>query len=182
VKILIRPIRWIEDWGVLVAAVAVAGVMVLGVAEILGRSLFNSPIHGHIDLVAEMMPLIVFLGISTSLRSDSHVRMTLVLDTLTGRWRSVMEALGCALGGFIALVLAAGAFQNFQRALRFDDVTPDLHILTWPAKLLVAVCLAVLGLRFFIFTYGYLRRAAGHEMPADGDFIPETNTDHLASE
>lgn len=178
-KLILRIFRRLEDAGALIAALCVFAVMALGLAEIVGRTVFNRPIHGHVDLITQAMPLIVFLGISSGLRSDSHVRMTLVLDALSRAARLLVEALVCIAGGFISIVLAIGAFQNFQRALKFNDTTPDIHILTWPIKLVVAFCLLLLGLRFLIYAFGYFRQWSGVKVEPDGDLIPELNANHV---
>lgn len=181
-RFALRTLRRIEDAGSVCAAVAVFAVMALGVAEIVARGVFNAPIAGHVDIVVILMPFIVFLGISRCLRGDGHIRMTLVIAMLPGRLRALLESLGCALGAFTSAALAYGAYQNFERAWAFNDNTPDLKLLTWPVKLAVAVCLALLAIRFLVFAVGHARQLLGYTPGTASDLLPECSESFVAGD
>jgi TRAP-type C4-dicarboxylate transport system permease small subunit len=52
----------VEDLANLVAACAIIMLMVLGVLQIVLRTIFNAPISGYIDLVELSMASMAFLG------------------------------------------------------------------------------------------------------------------------
>ncbi len=178
IKLILSAIRKIEDLGTFIAAIVVFLVMALGIVEIVGRSFFASPIHGQTDMVIVMMPLIVFLGISQCLRKDSHIQMSLLIDMLSERAKAMFQSIGCLVSAVASFCLAFGAYQNFERALAYNDNTADLKITTWPFKLIVAGSLCLLGVRFAIFAYGHFRQFRAIPTKADGDLLPEIN-DHL---
>ena len=157
-----------------VGSLAVVLVMGIGMAEILGRGIFNAPIRGQIDMIETLMPLIALLALGFNLRDGSHIRMSLLIDKLPERLRYGIEAAGQALGALIGAVLAIGAAEFGARAMRFSDSTPDLRLPTWPVKFLVAFCLALFALRCAIYAVSYLRACFG----ADFGILPLPATAH----
>ena len=77
-----------------IGALAVVLVMGIGVAEILGRGIFNAPIRGQIDVIESMMPLVALLALGYNLRDGSHICMSLLIDRLPDRLRFTIEAAG----------------------------------------------------------------------------------------
>ena len=144
-----------------IGALAVVLVMGIGVAEILGRGIFNAPIRGQIDVIESLMPLVALLALGYNLRDGSHIRMSLLIDRLPDRLRFAIEAAGLTLGAIIGTILAIGAAEFGARALRFSDSTPDLRLPTWPVKYIVAFCLALFALRCALYAVSYLRACFG---------------------
>lgn len=144
-----------------IGALALLLVMGIGVAEILGRSLFGTPIRGQIDIIISLMPLVALVALSLNLRHDGHIRMALLLDNLPLRVRHAIESVGMLLSGFIGGALTIGAVEFGQRAYRFSDSTPDLRLPTWPIKYLVAICLGLFATRCLLFAVGHARVAFG---------------------
>ena len=144
----------------LLAGLLIFALMLLGVAQIVLRTVFRSPIFGYIDIVEVSMVGFAVLAIAFVQRVGGHVRMELVVARFRGRALWIAEAVGTALAMFIVAVLIPYSYRHFERAFDFGDSTIDIEIVTWPAKLVVPVALAVLLARLALQMAGYLRLAA----------------------
>jgi TRAP-type mannitol/chloroaromatic compound transport system permease small subunit len=140
----------LESWLNLVAAIVILGLMLLGVAHILSRKLFNWPIPSYIDVIELVMVLFAFPGLAYAQRLGAHIRMEIVVGRIRGRTLFAAEIFGTLLAVAIVAVLAWFAFEHFARAWVVGDSTMDGDIPLWPAKLVVPLALAVLLARFLI--------------------------------
>ena len=150
---------WVENRLNLLAGILVFALMLLGVAQIVLRTVFRSPIFGYIDIVEVAMVGFAVLAISFVQRVGGHVRMELVVGRFKGRALWIAEAVGTALAIFIVAVLIPYSYRHFERAFDFGDSTIDIEIVTWPAKLVVPIALAILLVRLVLQMAGYLRLA-----------------------
>lgn len=147
----------IEDAANLLAAIAIMALMLLGVLQILLRTMFNSPINGYIDLVELSMASMAFLGAAYTQRMGSHIRMELLMGRLSGRALWAAEAFGAALAMFIIGVLIYYSYGHFLRAYTLGDTTIDAEYVTWPSKLLVPIAFSIWWCRLVIQFFGAVR-------------------------
>ena len=152
-----RWLGWVETRLNLVAGLLIFALMLLGVAQIVLRTVFRAPIFGYIDMVEVSMVGFAVLAVSFVQRVGGHVRMELLVGRLRGRTLWATEAAGSALALFIVAVLIPYSYRHFARAFEFGDSTIDIEIVTWPAKLVVPVALAVLAGRLGVQLAGYVR-------------------------
>ena len=157
-----RADRWLgaaENGLNFCAGLLIFALMLFGVAQILLRLLWRSPILGYIDLVELSMVGFAVLSIAFVQRVGGHVRMELLISRLHGRPLWLMEAFGALLAAFIVAVLIPYSYDHFQRAFQFGDSTIDLELATWPAKLAVPIALSALLLRLLVQFAAYWRLA-----------------------
>ena len=152
-----RVLGLLENGLNLCAGILIFALMLLGVAQIVLRTVFNAPIFGYIDVVEVSMVGFAVLSIAFVQRVGAHVRMEIVVARLRGRGLWLTELLGTALAAFIVGVLIPYAWRHFERAFDFGDSTIDIELATWPAKLVVPVALSVLLLRLLLQLAGYWR-------------------------
>ena len=135
-----------EDGLNLIAALAVFFLMFVGVAQIVGRTIFDFAIYGYIDWIEQASSLFAFLGIAYAQRLGSHIGMDLTMGWRPAiRWK--IELFGVVVAIAIITVLIYASFTNFLRAYSIGDSTMDIRLPTWPAKLMVPLALSVLWLR-----------------------------------
>lgn len=147
----------IEDFANLLAAFAIMALMMLGVMQIVLRTVFNNPIDGYIDLVELSMASMAFLGAAYTQRIGSHIRMELLIGKLNARALWAVEALGAALAMFIIGVLIYYSYGHFLRAYTLGDTTIDAEYVTWPSKLLVPVAFSIWWIRLALQFVGAVR-------------------------
>ena len=152
-----RLLGLIENGLNLCAGGLIFALMLLGVAQIVLRTVFESPIFGYIDIVEVSMVGFAILSIAFVQRTGAHVRMEILVARLRGRWLWLTEMAGTAVAAFIVGVLIPYAWRHFERAFEFGDSTIDIELATWPAKLVVPVALSVLLVRLLVQLAGYWR-------------------------
>lgn len=135
------------------------GLMLMGMLQIVLRTVFRDPIYGYIDIVEVGMIAFAMLSISYVMREGGHVRMELLVARLKGRALWTAEVIGVAIAFTITAILIPYSWTYFHRAWSFGDSTIDIELPTWPAKLVVPVMLCVLLVRLTIQLLGYLRLA-----------------------
>lgn len=147
----------VEDSLNMIAGLAIFLLMVLGTAQIVFRSVLNSPIPGYIDLVELSMASMAFLGAAYCQRLGAHVRMELLVRNLRGRQLWAFEVLSTLAGMFIIGVLIWYGWDHFMRSYELGDSTIDAEYPVWPSKLLVPVAFSFWFVRLFIQLIGSLR-------------------------
>ncbi len=147
----------IESAMTLLAGLCVLAIMLLAVANILGRKFFNMPVPGFIDWIVQAVPVVAFLGIAYCQRLGSHIRMDIVVRALHGRFLWAFELASIVLMGALTLILTIGSWTHAERALKLGDSTIDINLPTWPVKLLVPIMFTLLLLRLLLQTWGYWR-------------------------
>ena len=152
-----RAMHAFERFTALISGLGIFGLMLIGVAQIFGRKLFNLPIFGYIDIVEIAMSALVFLGLAYTERLGGHIRMELIVSHLKGRWLWMFELLGVVLGLAIVGVLVAYSWEHAMRAYHSGDSSIDAQYLLWPSKMIVSVSLALLFLRLLVSLWGYVR-------------------------
>ena len=141
----------------LIAAISIFTLMLLGMVQVLGRTVFNMPVAGYIDLVELSMALFAFLGIAYCQRAGGHIRMDLFVKMAKGRVHWSMEIFATLVALFIIAVLIWYGFNHFLRAYQIGDSTIDAELPVWPSKLVVPVAFSLLWLRLLLQLVGFVR-------------------------
>jgi TRAP-type C4-dicarboxylate transport system permease small subunit len=152
-----RLVHRIEKFTALMSGLGIFLLMLIGVAHVLGRKFFGTPIFGYIDIVEIMMSFMVFLALSYTERLGGHIRMELFVGMLKGRWLALFELVGVVLGLGIVGVLFVYSWDHAMRALYLGDSSIDAQLPLWPSKLFVPVALGLLLLRLLVSLWAYLR-------------------------
>lgn len=139
----------------LAGGIIILGVMLLSVANILGRKFFNIPVPGFIDWMVQAVPVIAFLGIAYCQRLGTHIRMDLVVSSLRGRAMWLFELLSVIFMAALVMVLIYGSWNHAQRAFNLGDSTIDIDLPTWPVKMLVPLMLVMLLARLILQIWAY---------------------------
>ncbi len=161
-----RQIFRVESTLNLMAGLVVFTLMILAVAQIIGRKVFNLPIPGFIDWVEQFMVVFAFLGVAYCQRLGGHIRMDILIGRVRGRPLWLAEIVGVLLMMLAVGALVYGSYLHFERALNIGDSTIDIALPTWPAKLMVPVALGLLWLRLLVQLIGYGRALInGEEIP-----------------
>lgn len=127
-------------------------LMVVGVLEVVSRSLFNRPIPGQINFIELSLVAIAFLGLSHCQRNDGHIRMTLLTGRLSGRTRHLVSIAMLIVGlATLSLLVWSTFTSSFLPAWSIGDVTTGaVRFPVWPTKLLVPAMLALVCLRILV--------------------------------
>ena len=178
-----RQLYRFESAFALAGGLAVFALMLLAVTSVGGRNFLNHPIPGYVDWIEQAMPLIAFVGIAYCQRLGGHIRMDMVIGRLEGRALWAAEFIGTAMILGLILLMVWGSWAHFERSFDWNapfwsrDSSLDIRLPLWPAKLLVPLAFAVLGLRLCIQLWGYGRvLLTGSERPVAVPLIEHAST------
>lgn len=147
----------------LLSGIAVFILMMLAVVSVSGRHLNNQPLPGYVDWIEQAMPLIAFMGISFTQREGGHIRMDMLVGSLSGRTLWLVEFITTLAMLLLMLLIVWGSYAHFARSFDFAaplwsrDSSMDIALPLWPAKLLAPIAFAILCLRLLLQLWGYAR-------------------------
>ena len=114
---LFETVDNISKWGAILAALMVAAIAVLILAEISARSLFNYSLSFAWEYSAYCMAMAIFCGAAYTLRTGGHIRVSLLSSSLSPKlaWGVDLLAtiLGCGIAAFLAQALVRLAWRSF---------------------------------------------------------------------
>jgi TRAP-type transport system small permease protein len=116
----------------LFACVVLFAMMALTFVDVLGRYLFNQPLPGAYELVAFMMPLMIFAALPIVCYRESHVTVDLMEGVMPPSWRRAQDAAVSLLGAAVVGVLAWRLFLQAVDNGRNDEVSTE-HL--WPLSI-----------------------------------------------
>ncbi len=177
-----RMMQPLENGINMLAAFAIFALMLLGSAQIILRSVFNSPIAGYIDLVELSMASMAFLGAAYCQRLGAHIRMEILIGRFRGRGLWAFEIFGTLVALFIIAVLIWYGWGHFLRAYQLGDSTIDAEYPVWPSKLLVPIAFAVWWVRLFIQLCGSVRLFINPDAAPVGVVVIQTAAEHAREE
>ena len=154
-----RLLHAVERTTAIASGLFIFGLMLVGVVQIVGRTVFNAPIFGYIDAIEMSIAVFAFLAIAYCERMNGHVRMELFVGKLRGRPLWIAEAAGQVVGLFVIAVLIWYGWDHAMRAYEYGDSTIDAQIPWWPSKLLIPFAFALLFVRLLVNLVGYIRLA-----------------------
>ena len=141
----------------LVGGLVIFVIVLMAVANILGRKFIDLPVDGYIDWTETAMPFFAFFGLAYCQRLGGHIRMDIFVGALKRRALWFFEVLSTLLMLIISVLLVMGSYDHFMRSWKNGDCTFDICVPTWPAKLVVPVMLSVLSVRLLLNLWGYIR-------------------------
>lgn len=141
-------LAWVDRASALLGAVAALGMaamFLLMIAEIFARGVLESSLGFTWELSGYLMGIVVFLGAAHALRAGSHVRIMILLETVprgVAKWVDVLATAGGAL--IVAYILKALHLLAWTSYVRGTvSSTPERIPLFIPQSLL---CLGALML------------------------------------
>lgn len=130
----------------IVATVFVMAIMVLTVSDVLLRFFVNRPIPGSVELCQYFIVVGGFLGLAWCAMKGGHVKVDMVVDLLSPRFKSVADF----INGIIALSvvpLAAWQLIAHARVVQLERITSDnLEIPAYPFYAMAGLGFGLLAL------------------------------------
>lgn len=163
-----RSIGFLVRAAMVVSCLCVAVIIALGVADIVGRTLFNAPVMGTVEITEALLATTIFLALAYALEQQQHIVVDVVTQSLGRRMKLALHFL--ALLAMLAVVVLL-AWQNIlsaDRAWQAKEVAAGyIPVPIWLAKLLAAagLCITVLeALRQLAWLVRYWDLAAGRRL------------------
>ena len=129
---VLRAIDWLrsfDTWMHWVAGAALLILLALTIADIAGRTLFNNPVPGTVEVTALILVVIVFLALAHSEDLGDHITIDLIYVRVGPRVQAAMDLFAQVLS---LIVIGLMAFQIYHFALRQRDGGFESPVLEWP--------------------------------------------------
>lgn len=152
-----RTVQHVEFTTAIIGGFVIFGMMLLGVAEIFLRKVFNSPLYGQLDLIEMTMVSYATLTVSYCYRKAGHVRVDILAGRFTGRTHWLAEFMAILVTLLLMLVLIPGAWHYFQNAYLIGDSTINTGWPTWPSKLACVVGFVIFLVRLLLDLWAHAR-------------------------
>ena len=143
-----KVLNALYDGAAYVAALFMVGLLIMVLLSVLGRQ-FNFYVAGTDAYAGYLMAASGFLALAHTLKRGEHIRVTLVLAALSGRWKKGMEVwalgFGTALSGLFAFYSCRLAWQSrlFNDVSTGSDATP-----LWIPQIGMALGTVILAVAF----------------------------------
>ncbi len=109
------------------AAVALAGMMLLTVADVGLRALVNLPIRGILELIELLLAATFFLALPASFLRQEHIVVD-IIDRAAGPRVGLLKRVAGMTAVVIVAVMSWQGWKAAQDTLLFGDVTSDLEL------------------------------------------------------
>ena len=135
-----------------IAALFLAGMVLLTVADVLLRTFFNYPIRGMLELIELGLACTIFIALPAVFLRDEH----LVVDVIDHLTRPavvrLLHLLGAVTSLVVLVVMAWNMLDDARNTYEFGDVTSDLSIrkLWYWVPVLFGVVASAAACLFFI--------------------------------
>ena len=132
-----------------VSAAFVLLLMVLVVADITGRYVFNSPVPMAYEVGSFMLVFIVFLALASTQRAGAHIRVEFLTLRLPPRARACLDILAYGLGLLVYVTILWRGFGWAWTSWQVGDYVAGLiNIPRYPSQFVVPLGAAILCLQF----------------------------------
>jgi TRAP-type C4-dicarboxylate transport system permease small subunit len=138
----------VYDAAAALAALFMVALLVMVLLSVLGRQLhFN--LSGVDAYAGYMMAGSGFLALAHTLKKGEHIRVTLILSALHGRWRRGLEIWALAMASLLALLFAFYSGKLAWQSYTFHDIsTANDATPLWLPQLTMALGTIVLAIAF----------------------------------
>lgn len=152
-----------------IGALWTAALMLLICADVAMRWLYNAPLPRVPEFVGHSIAAIVFLQISSAVRSRRLTRADVVIEFLMIRYPfsgAIFNALFHLAGAGVLALLAYGLIPDTLDAYQTGEYfgqQGEIVIYVWPFRAVMAVCAVLAALEFLVQAVDYSRKAVVDE-------------------
>jgi TRAP-type mannitol/chloroaromatic compound transport system permease small subunit len=140
-------------------------LMLLIVADVIGRSFLSKPIVGVAEVAGQSVVAIVFLQLAAAIRQRRMTRADFLIDPLVRNRPSVgrlLEAAFSFVGAIVIAILAYAMWPELHDSLRgtqFFGVPGVFTIPTWPFRLIIFTGAVLAAIAYVAMAFDELRLA-----------------------
>ena len=138
-------------------------------ADIIGRGVFNSPVQGVREVVANSIVIIVFLQAGYAIRSRSMLSADFVINVFPPWARRAALALGYLLGVVFFVLIIWGGWRLAIDSWVGGEFEGEgaLRVPAWPTRFLILVGSALAIVNYLVMAYLDVVRPGDAEGAAD---------------
>lgn len=135
------------------SAASLAALMMVGLLAMVLLSIVSRQLHFHVPgtdaYAGYLMAAAGFLALAHTLKRGEHIRVTLVINALRGRWRRALELWALAAANLLALLFAFYACRLAWQSHQFHDISTGTDATPlWIPQLAMAAGTVILAIAF----------------------------------
>lgn len=125
-----------------VAAALLLFVAILITFDVVMRFIFNKPVVGIAEIVANGIVIIAFLQLSYAVHIGGMLRSELLVNRLGPRGRAGLEAMVSLLGALLFGLIAWASWAPMMRAISTMEFEghASFQVPVWPVKVIIVSC------------------------------------------
>ena len=128
--------------------------------DVLGRGLFNAPLPGTAEIIANSIVAIAFLQLSHSIRLGGMLRAEIIEPYLPKPLARLLQSFGCVLGVVLFAAVAWSAWEPMLEAWRIGEFAGNegsLKLPTYPVRTLLVVMCVLAAVNYLVMACLVLR-------------------------
>ena len=135
----------------LVSAGMIWFMMLMIVADIILRAIFNMPLPSTVEISESAMVFIAFLAFGYTEATGGHIRVDILASRLSERAASWLNIVGCLVGMFFFSLILWDTGQHAIESWHVREfMTGVLPLPVYPAKFMVPLGCALLIVQFLV--------------------------------
>jgi len=143
-----KALNALYDGAAAVAALFLLGLLIMVLLSITGRQ-FNFYIPGTDAYAGYLMAASGFLALAHTLKRGEHIRVTLILSALSGRWKKGMEVWALAFASVLSTLFAFYCCRLSWQSRMFNDISTGSDATPlWIPQIGMAVGTVILAIAF----------------------------------
>ena len=125
------------------------------ISDIIGRSVFNSPVYGVREIVMNSVVIIVFLQVGYAIRSRSMLKADFLVNTFPGWLQKIFLAFGYLLGAAFFATIVIGSIDGAIYSWVANEYEGEgaLHVPVWPTRFTILLGGTVATANYLIMAY-----------------------------
>jgi TRAP-type C4-dicarboxylate transport system permease small subunit len=139
---------------VLAAAWAFA-LSFLVLADIIGRGVFDAPVHGTAEMIAASIVIIVFLQVGYAIRSRSMLKADFLVSRFPEGVQRFLLAIGYLLGAAFFVMIITGGWEESILSYVENEYEGEgaLQVPSWPARWTVLLGSVLAVINYCVMAY-----------------------------
>ena len=144
------------------------------IADIIGRTVFNSPVYGVPEIVMNSIVMIVFLQAGYAIRSRSMLRADFLAQKFPPFFRRVMLVIGYLLGAAFFLMILFGSLDSAIHSWVAGEYEGEgaLRVPAWPTRFTILFGSAIASISYLLMAYMDIFQPEKR----DTEIVPETQS------
>jgi TRAP-type C4-dicarboxylate transport system permease small subunit len=125
------------------------------VADVIGRTVFNTPFYGVAEIVSNSIVMIVFLQAGYAIRSGSMLRADFLAQKFPRSFGRVVLAAGYLLGAAFFLMIIVGGWDAAIQSWASGEYEGEgaLHVPAWPTRFIILFGSALACVNYLLMVY-----------------------------
>jgi len=143
------------------------------IADIIGRTVFNTPFYGVAEIVMNSIVMIVFLQAGYAIRSGSMLRADFLAQKFPPAFGRVVLAISYLLGAAFFLMIVVGGWESAIRSWVAGEYEGEgaLRVPAWPTRFTILFGSSLACFNYLLMAYLDIFKPAAPKVEGD----PETS-------